>query len=235
MAGDLDFSVQLRLLNENFNAGVNQARDRFSQFTQAVERNLAQLTTDTDRAQGLLTGLGNVSADRLTSEIKTAADQLRQMGAGANLTREQIDTAIQSAAKHVAHLETNLQETRLEATRLAQTGASLRDLETAAQSVNRLEAELNQARSASTPLSNELAGAMNRASTSADNARNALYRMANIRVPETIHGEIEQINRTLVNFQQNSVSQQQRLKGLHEQLRSKSDDLSVSSMVLMTQ
>ncbi|MBH0095954.1 tape measure protein [Psychrobacter sp. NZS113] len=204
MAGDLDFSVQLRLLNENFNAGVNQARDRFSQFTESVERNLAQLATDTDRAQGLLTGLGNVSADRLTSEIKTAADQLRQMGAGANLTREQIDTAMQSAAQHVARLETNLQEARLEATRLAQTGASPRDLETAAQSVNRLEAELNQARSASTSLSNELAGAMNRASTSADNARNALYRMANIRVPETIRGEIEQINRTLVNFQQNS-------------------------------
>jgi len=204
MANDLNFSVQLRLLNENFNAGVNQARDRFSQFTQAVERNLAQLATDTDRAQGLLTGLGNVSADRLTSELRGAADQLRQMGAGANLTREQIDTAMQSAAQHVARLETNLQDARLEATRLAQTGASPRDLETAAQSVNRLEAELSQARSASTSLSNELAGAMNRASTSADNARNALYRMANIRVPETIRGEIDQINRTLVNFQQNS-------------------------------
>ncbi len=90
MAGDLDFSITLKLLNDNFNQGIKQARDRFGQLTQSIERNLAQMATDTDRAQGLLTGLGNVSTDRLTSELNSASDQLRQMGAGANLTREQI-------------------------------------------------------------------------------------------------------------------------------------------------
>lgn len=340
MAGDLDFSVQLRLLNENFNNGINQARDRFSQFTQAVERNLAQMGADTERAETLLTGLGNVSSDRLTAEIRAAADQLRQMGAGANITREQLDTAMQSAAQHVAtlengfeqarleaerlgrtdgtpaqlseataqasrletelrdarleaerlgstngspaqilqatqqvsNLEAELTEARLEASRLAQTNAtpaqlaeaanrvnaleqgllgarteatrlgqtngtpaqieqanakvnalgttlnaarleaerlgrtnaSPEQIAEAAANVNRLEQELNEARSASTSLSNELAGAMNRASTSTDNARNALYRMANIRVPETIRGEIDQINRTLIDFTNNS-------------------------------
>ncbi|MBA6243810.1 MULTISPECIES: tape measure protein [unclassified Psychrobacter] len=204
MAGDLDFSVQLRLLNENFNAGVNQARDRFSQFTQAVERNLAQMGTDTERAQTLLTGLGDVSSDRLTSELKAVADQLRQMGAGANITREQLDSAMQTAALQVTRLGRELDVARQEAVRLGQTNASPTELTEAADRVNRLEQELNGARSASVSLSNELAGAMNRASTSTDNARNALYRMANIRVPETIRGEIDQINRTLVNFQQNS-------------------------------
>lgn len=340
MAGDLDFSVQLRLLNENFNNGINQARDRFSQFTQAVERNLAQMGTDTERAETLLTGLGNVSSDRLTAELRAAADQLRQMGAGANITREQLDTAMQSAAQHVAglensfeqarleaerlgrtdgtpaqlseataqtnrleaelrearleaerlgstngspaqilqatqqvsNLEAELTEARLEASRLAQTNAtpaqlaeaanrvntleqgllgarteatrlgqtngtpaqieqanakvntlgttlnaarleaerlgrtnaSPEQIAEAAANVNRLEQELNEARSASTSLSNELAGAMNRASTSTDNARNALYRMANIRVPETIRAEIDQINRALIDFTNNS-------------------------------
>lgn len=204
MAGELDFSVQLRLLNENFNNGINQARDRFSQFTQAVERNLAQMGTDTERAETLLTGLGNVSSDRLTAEIKATADQLRQMGAGANITREQLDSAMQTAALQVMRLGRELDVARQEALRLGQTNASPTELTEAANRVNRLEQELGQARSASTSLSNELAGAMNRASTSTDNARNALYRMANIRVPETIRAEINQINRALTDFTNNS-------------------------------
>lgn len=204
MAGDLDFSIEFRVLNENFNRGIDQARDRFSQFTQSVDRSLAQMGTDTERATTLLAGLTNVRADRLTAEIRTTADQLRQMGAGANLSGEQIQSAMRTGAQHVARLETNLQQARLEATQLARTGASPRDLESAAQNVNRLETELNQARTASTSLSNELAGAMNRASTSTDNARNALYRMANIRVPETIRAEINQINRALIDFTNNS-------------------------------
>lgn len=340
MAGDLDFSVQLRLLNENFNNGINQARDKFTQYAQSVQRNLDQMGADTERAETLLTGLGNVSSDRLTAEIRAASDQLRQMGAGANITREQLDTAMQSAAQHVAglensfeqarleaerlgrtdgtpaqlaeataqtnrletelrdarleaerlgstngspaqilqatqqvsNLEAELTEARLEASRLAQTNAtpaqlaeaanrvntleqgllgarteatrlsqtngtpaqieqanakvntlgatltaarleaerlgrtnaSPEQIAEAAANVNRLEQELNEARSASTSLSNELSGAMNRASASTDNARNALYRMANIRVPETIRGEINSISRALVDFQRNS-------------------------------
>ena len=124
MASDLDFSVQLRLLNENFNHGVNQARDRFSQFTQAVERNLAQMNTDTERASTMLTGLGNVSSDRLTAEIKATADQLRQMGAGANITREQLDSAMSTAALQVTRLARQLEVARNEAARLNSTPAT---------------------------------------------------------------------------------------------------------------
>lgn len=204
MADNLDFSVQLRLLNENFNAGINQARDRFSQFTQSVERNLAQMGTDTERAEALLIGLGNLSSDRLTSELRAVADQLRQMGAGANITREQLDSAMQTAALQVTRLGRELDVARQEAVRLGQTNASPTELTEAANKVNRLEQELNGARSASTSLSNELAGAMNRASTTANDASTALYRMANIRVPETIRGEIDSISRALVDFQNNS-------------------------------
>ncbi len=204
MASDLDFNVQLRVLNEQFNNGINQARDRFTQYAQSVQRNVAQMNTDTERASTMLAGLNNVSPDRLTAEIRATADQLRQMGAGANLSGEQVEAAMQASALQVTRLGRQLGVARSEALRLSQTNASPADLEQAAANVNRLEQELNGARSASVSLANELSGAMNRASNSADNARNALYRMANIRVPETIRGEIEQINRTLVNFQQNS-------------------------------
>lgn len=204
MAGDLDFSVQLRLLNENFNQGIDQARDKFTQYAQSIQRNLEQMGTDTERAETLLTGLGNVSSDRLTAELRATADQLRQMGAGANITREQLDSAMQTAALQVTRLGRELDVARQEALRLGQTNASPTELTEAANRVNRLEQELGQARSASTSLSNELAGAMNRASTSTDNARNALYRMANIRVPETIRGEINSISRALDDFQRNS-------------------------------
>ena len=340
MAGDLDFSVQLRLLNEKFNQGVNQARDKFTDYAQSVKRNVDQMNTDTQRASTMLSGLNNVSADRLTAEIRATADQLRQMGAGANLSGEQVEAAMQASAlqvtrlarqlevarseaqrlgntpatpaqlseataqtnrleaelrearleaerlsstngspaqilqatQQVGNLEAELIEARTEATRLSQTNAtpaqlaeaanrvntleqgllgarteatrlsqtngtpaqieqanakvntlgttlnaarleaerlgrtnaSPEQIAEAAANVNRLEQELNEARSASTSLSNELAGAMNRASASTDNARNALYRMANIRVPETIRAEIDQINRALIDFTNNS-------------------------------
>ena len=204
MAGDLDFSVQLRLLNEQFNNGVNQARDRFGQLTQAIERNVQQMNADTERAAASIAALANASPDRLTSALRATADQLRQMGAGANLSGEQVQEAMRISAQQVARLGTELTEARAEATRLAQTGASPQDIERATANVNRLEQELGQARSASVSLANELAGAMNRAAGTADNARNAIYRITNIRVPETIRGEIDQINRSLVDFQRNS-------------------------------
>lgn len=204
MAGDLDFSVQLRLLNDQFNNGINEARDRFTQYAQSVQRNVTQMNADTERATASLAGLGNVRPDRLTAELRATADQLRNMGAGANLSGEQVQNAMRTAAGQVTRLGTELNEAKLEAARLAQTGASPRDLEAAAQKVNRLETELNEARSASVSLANELSGAMNRASNTADGARNAIYRITNIRVPETIRGEIDQISRSLVDFQRNS-------------------------------
>ena len=204
MAGDLDFSVQLRLLSDQFNNGINQARDRFTQYAESVQRNVTQMNADTERATASLAGLANVRPDRLTAELRATADQLRNMGAGANLSGEQVQEAMRTAAGQVTRLGTELNEARLEATRLAQTGASPRELEAAAQNVNRLELELNEARSASVSLANELSGAMNRASNTADGARNAIYRITNIRVPETIRGEIDQISRSLVDFQRNS-------------------------------
>ena len=204
MASDLDFSVQLRLLNENFNAGINQARDKFTEYAQSVERNVSQMVSDTERADKMLTDLGNVDASRLTSELKATADQLRQMGAGANLSGDQIEAAMRTAAQQVGRLDQELVNARLEATRLGQTDASPEQIEQAIAKVARLEQELNEAKSASTNLAGELAGAMNRASTTADSARNAIYRMANVRVPETIRGEIDQISRSLTNFQNNS-------------------------------
>ncbi|MGP5535309.1 tape measure protein, partial [Psychrobacter celer] len=204
MAGDLDFSVQLRLLNEQFNNGVNQARDRFGQLAQAIERNVQQMNSDTERAATLIAGLANATPDRLTSSIRATADQIRQMGAGANLSGEQVQEAMRVSAQQVSRLGSELEEARTEAGRLAQTGASPQDIEVATQRVNRLEQELNQARSASVSLANELSGAMNRASSTADSARNAIYRITNVRVPETIRGEIDQINRSLIDFQRNS-------------------------------
>lgn len=204
MAGDLDFSVQLRLLNDQFNNGINEARDKFTAYAQSVQRNVQQMNTDTERATTMLAGLGNVSSDRLTAEIRATADQLRQMGAGANLSGEQVEAAMQASALQVTRLGRQLEVARAEAVRLSQTGASPQDLEQAAANVNRLETELNEARSASVSLANELSGAMNRASNTADGARNAIYRITNIRVPETIRGEIDQISRSLVDFQRNS-------------------------------
>ncbi|SLJ84512.1 tape measure protein [Psychrobacter sp. DAB_AL43B] len=236
MAGDLDFSVQLRLLNDQFNNGINEARDKFTQYAQSVQRNVQQMNTDTERATTMLAGLGNVSSDRLTAEIRATADQLRQMGAGANLSGEQVEAAMQASALQVTRLGRQLDVARQEAVRLSQTGASPQEVEQATANVNRLEQELGQARSASVSLANELSGAMNRASNTADNARNSIYRITNIRVPETIRGEIDQISRSLVDFQNNSGrpaaeidrvtrAAQEQIRRLEQELRGADDTL----------
>lgn len=204
MAGDLDFNVQLRVLNEQFNSGIDNARDKFTQYAQSVQRNIQQMNTDTERASTMLAGLANISSERLTAEIRATADQLRQMGAGANISGDQIEQAMEASALQVTRLGRQLEVARSEALRLSQTSASPEDIEQAAANVNRLEQELNQANSASVSLANELAGAMNRAASTADGARNAIYRITNVRVPETIRGEIDQISRSLVDFQNNS-------------------------------
>lgn len=204
MANPLEFSVQLRLLNDQFNSGVDMARDKFSQFRESIQRNVAQMATDTERASTLLSGLGNIQTDRLTAELNRASDELKRMGAGANLSGDQIDAAMTAAALQVTRLGQQLDVARSEALRLSQTGASPQDLDLAAQRVNELERELSQAQNASSRFADELAGAMNRASTTTDSARNAIYRLTNVRVPETIRSEIDQISRALVDFQNNS-------------------------------
>ncbi len=138
MAGDLDFSVQLRLLNEKFNQGVNQARDKFTDYAQSVKRNVDQMNTDTQRATTMLAGLNNVSSDRLTAEIRATADQLRQMGAGANLSGEQVEAAMQASALQVTRLARQLEVARSEAQRLGSTPATPAQLAEAAAKVNTL-------------------------------------------------------------------------------------------------
>jgi len=138
MAGDLDFSVQLRLLNEKFNQGVNQARDKFTDYAQSVKRNVDQMNTDTQRASTMLSGLNNFSADRLTAEIRATADQLRQMGAGANLSGEQVETAMQASALQFTRLARQLEVARSEAQRLGNTPATSAQLAEAAAKVNTL-------------------------------------------------------------------------------------------------
>ena len=138
MAGDLDFSVQLRLLNEKFNQGVSQARDKFTDYAQSVKRNVDQMNTDTQRASTMLSGLNNVSADRLTAEIRATADQLRQMGAGANLSGEQVEAAMQASALQVTRLARQLEVARSEAQRLGNTPATPAQLAEAAAKVNTL-------------------------------------------------------------------------------------------------
>ena len=54
MAGDLDFNVQLRVLNEQFNNGINQARDKFTQYAQSVQRNVLILSAHQRCSQVLI-------------------------------------------------------------------------------------------------------------------------------------------------------------------------------------
>lgn len=146
MANDLDFNVQLRLLTEQFNRGVDQARDQFGQLRQSIERNVEQMVTDTERASANIAGLANVTPDRLTAELQRTANELKQMGAGANLSREQIEQAMTLSAQNTARLSDALSLARQRAESLAQTPATPEQLEQAAAKVNGLSGALEAAK-----------------------------------------------------------------------------------------
>lgn len=145
MADNLDFNVQLRLLNEQFNNGVNQARDKFGELRQSIERNVAQMNTDTELAATLIGNLANVSPDRLTAELSRVSTELRQMGAGANLTREQLDNAMSAAALQVTRLARELEVARAETVRLSDTPATPAQLAEAAAKVGNLTSSVEAA------------------------------------------------------------------------------------------
>lgn len=204
MSNQLEFSVRLQMMTDAFNRNVREAGDRFSQMTRSIEQNVARMNQDTERASDLLGRLGRTDTNVLTSEIEQAANELRRMGAGARLSQEQIDAAMRQSATHVARLAQQLDVARQEAERLGRADASPDDIERATQEISRLERELQRAERASTQLSDEMARAMNRAADTSDNARNAIYRMANIRLPDTITNQINQMRRALTEFQRNS-------------------------------
>lgn len=146
MAGNLDFNVQLRLLNEQFNQGVNRAGNKFGELRQSIERNTAQMNTDTERAAQLIGDLSNASPDRLTAELGRVSSELRQMGAGANITREQLDTAMRAAAGQVVNLSEQLAAAKNEAERLGRTPATPAQLSEAANKVDNLTVSAEAAR-----------------------------------------------------------------------------------------
>ncbi len=196
MANDLDFNVQLRLLTEQFNRGVDQARDQFGQLRQSIERNVEQMVTDTERASANIAGLANVSPDKLTAELQRTANELKQMGAGANLSREQIEQAMTLSAQNTARLSDALNLARQRAESLAQTPATPEQLEQAAAKVNGLsgaleaakQRALDLARTNGTPAEIEAAKAkVDNLGASLDEAKNKVTEMSRTRgTPEDI-------------------------------------------------
>lgn len=204
MSNHLDFSVRLQMLTDSFNQNAREAGDRFAQMTRSIQQRVTEMNADTQRATDLLGQLGSSGAGNLTADIERAALELRRMGSGAQLTQSQIDTAMQQAALHTSRLAQQLRVAKDEAERLGTTSASPDDIDRATAEVNRLETELQQASRASNSLADEMARAMNRASDTADGARNAIYRMTQLRMPNDIRTEVDQLRAAVTDFQQNS-------------------------------
>ncbi|WP_131667362.1 tape measure protein [Psychrobacter pygoscelis] len=241
MANQLDFSVRLQMLTDSFNQNVREAGDRFSQMTRTISQRVESMNADTSRAADLLGRLGNVDTNTLTSEIEQAAQQLRSMGSGAQLTQEQIDAAMRQSALHTERLAQQLRVAKQEVERLGSTSATPAQLAEAAAKVDNLTARVAEARlkveqlssTNGTPAQIEEAKAkVDRLGASITEARQEIVQMSQTRgTPEDIDsakGKVDNLSSSLAEARAR-VKQLSQTRGTPEQIdaaKAKVDSLS---------
>ena len=210
---ELNFSVRLQMLTDQFNQNLHQARTAFSDLTSNITTQMSRLTADSAKAESALTGMLAAPPDHLTSAITTATAQLNRLSVGANLTESQIQAAFTAAANHVTRLTNEVNDATAHLQQLQRTNASPASIEQARLRVENLTTQLRHAETASNEFSTAIAQAGTRAAQTAQAATASMERLLGIRTNNTINAEINAVNQALVQLntrlQQGAVSQQE--------------------------
>lgn len=201
---ELNFSVQLQLLADGFNRGVNQANQNFGSFESQMQRYMKSMNQNTDQAQKGFDKLFGTSGDELISEFGKLTAELNGMGEGARLSEVDIQRAFGQMQNHVAGLETGLTDARAELTRLQNSNITPDDIIRAQTEINQFENNLTDARSELIRLQNTNAtpediqraqAEVSQLETNVIEANRELIRLQNARVtPEDIERAKAQIN-----------------------------------------
>ena len=210
---ELNFSVRLQMLTDQFNQGLRESRSAFEAATQSIIGNTNDLRTNSTRAEQALTTLFNAPSNDLTATIQNTTAQLNELVRGANISEEQMQQAFTVAARHVQILNNDLDEARAHLQNMTLAGASLTSIQQAQTEIAQLEQRLGQAQTASTELGNAMSSALNRASQTAQQTEASIDRLLGVRSNNAITSDINAISQALdhlqTEFEQGRISQQE--------------------------
>lgn len=210
---ELNFSVRLQMLTDQFNQGLRESRSAFEAATQSIIGNTNDLRTNSTRAEQALTTLFNAPSNDLTATIQNTTAQLNGLVRGANISEEQLQRAFLTAANHVQNLSNDLDSARARLQNMTLAGASLTSIQQAQTEIAQLEQRLGQAQTASTELGNAMSSALNRASQTAQQTEASIDRLLGVRSNNAITSDINAISQALnhlqTEFEQGRISQQE--------------------------
>ena len=210
---ELNFSVRLQMLTDQFNQNLRESRSAFEAATQSIIGNTNDLRTNSTRAEQALTTLFNTPSNDLTAAIQNTTAQLNELVRGANISEEQLQRAFLTAANHVQNLSNDLDAARAHLQNMTLAGASLTSIQQAQTEIAQLEQRLGQAQAASTELGNAMSSALNRASQTAQQTEASIDRLLGVRSNNAITSDINAISQALdhlqTEFEQGRISQQE--------------------------
>lgn len=210
---ELNFSVRLQMLTDQFNQNLRESRSAFEAATQSIIGNTNDLRTNSTRAEQALTTLFNAPSNDLTATIQNTTAQLNGLVRGANISEEQLQRAFATAANHVQNLSNDLDAARAHLQNMTLAGASLTSIQQAQTEIAQLEQRLGQAQTASTELGNAMSSALNRASQTAQQTEASIDRLLGVRSNNAITSDINAISQALnhlqTEFEQGRISQQE--------------------------
>ena len=210
---ELNFSVRLQMLTDQFNQGLREARGAFESATQSIINNTNDLRTNSTRAEQALNTLFNAPSNELTATIQGTASQLNSLVRGANISENQIQQAFTLAANHVQSLSNELDQARARLQNMTLAGATLTSIHDAQTEIAQLEQRLQRAQTASTDLGNAMSSALNRASQTAQQTEASIDRLLGVRSNSAITADINAISQALNHlrseFEQGRISQQE--------------------------
>jgi tape measure domain-containing protein len=210
---ELNFSVRLQMLTDQFNQNLRESRSAFEAATQSIIGNTNDLRTNSTRAEQALTTLFNAPSNDLTATIQNTTAQLNGLVRGANISEEQLQRAFATAANHVQNLSNDLDAARAHLQNMTLAGASLTSIQQAQTEIAQLEQRLGQAQTASTELGNAMSSALNRASQTAQQTEASIDRLLGVRSNNAITSDINAVSQALnhlqTEFEQGRISQQE--------------------------
>ncbi len=210
---ELNFSVRLQMLTDQFNQGLRESRSAFEAATQSIIGNTNDLRTNSTRAEQALTTLFNAPSNDLTTTIQNTTAQLNGLVRGANISEEQLQQAFTTAANHVQNLSNDLDAARARLQNMTLAGASLTSIQQAQTEIAQLEQRLTQAQTASTEFGNAMSSALNRAGQTAQQTEASIDRLLGVRSNNAITSDINAISQALdhlqTEFEQGRISQQE--------------------------
>lgn len=210
---ELDFSVRLQMLTDQFNQNLRESRGAFDAATRSIIGNTNELRSNSAQTEQALTTLFNTPSNELTAAIQNTTAQLNGLVRGANISEEQLQQAFTTAARHVQSLSNDLENARTRLQNMTLAGASLTSIQQAQTEIAQLEQRLEQAQTASNELGNAMSSALNRASQTAQQTEASIDRLLGVRSNNAITNDINAVSQALehlqTEFEQGRISQQE--------------------------